>query len=162
VASGSRAAQNGLRPGDVLTATSAGQGADLASLRASLAEPPRQLVPLIPRGDVRGRRVPQQAPPARGRTPRAGPAGRGNAASAPPHRRTQMTPTSTENSKENLSEAGVHLKSAAGAAGEALRGAATAAGDELRLGKANVKAELADTALSGLAAAELGGEAARE
>jgi len=73
-----------------------------------------------------------------------------------------MTPTSTENLKDNLAEAGSHLKSAAGAAGEAVRGAAGAAGDELRLGKANVKAELADSALAGLAAAELGGDAARE
>lgn len=73
-----------------------------------------------------------------------------------------MSPSSTENIKENLSEAGAHLKSAAGAASEALRGAAGAAGDELRLGRANVKSELADTALSGMAAAELGGEAARE
>lgn len=73
-----------------------------------------------------------------------------------------MSPSSTENIKDNLSEAGAHLKSAAGAASEALRGAAGAAGDELRLGKANVKSELADTALSGMAAAELGGEAARE
>ncbi|UWX04206.1 hypothetical protein H1235_02420 [Pseudoxanthomonas sp. NC8] len=73
-----------------------------------------------------------------------------------------MSPTSTENMKDNLSEAGSHLKAAAGAAGEALRGATTAAGDELRLGRANVKAELADSALSGLAAAELGGDAARE
>ena len=73
-----------------------------------------------------------------------------------------MSPTSTEHLKENLSEAGSHLKSAAGAAGEAIRGAAGAAGDELRLGRANVKSELADSALSGLAAAEFGGEAARE
>jgi len=73
-----------------------------------------------------------------------------------------MSPTSTDNLKENLSEAGSHLKAAAGAAGEALRGATSAAGDELRLGKATVKAELADSALSGLAAAELGGEVARE
>jgi len=64
--------------------------------------------------------------------------------------------------KENLSEATAHLKSAAGAAGEALRGAASAATDELRLGKANVRAELADSALAGMAAAELGGQAARE
>jgi ElaB/YqjD/DUF883 family membrane-anchored ribosome-binding protein len=73
-----------------------------------------------------------------------------------------MTPTSTENLKDNLSEAGSHLKSAASAAGEAIRGAGTAAGDELRLGRATVKAELADSALSGLAAAEFGGDAARE
>ncbi len=73
-----------------------------------------------------------------------------------------MSPTSTEHLKDNLSEAGSHLKTAAGAAGDALRGAAGAAGDELRLGKANVKTELADSALAGLAAAEFGGEAARE
>ncbi|HET6396317.1 MAG TPA: hypothetical protein VFF91_05705 [Pseudoxanthomonas sp.] len=84
-----------------------------------------------------------------------------------------MTPTTTDSNsspatssaaglKDNLSEATSHLKTAAGAAGEALRGAATAATDELRLGKATVKAELADTALAGLAAAELGGQAARE
>ena len=73
-----------------------------------------------------------------------------------------MTPTSTENMKENLAEAGSHLKAAAGAAGEAIKGAGSAAGDELRLGRANVKAELADSALSGLAAAESGGAAAKE
>ena len=73
-----------------------------------------------------------------------------------------MTPTSTENMKENLAEAGSHLKAAAGVAGEAIKGAGSAAGDELRLGRANVKAELADSALAGLAAAELGGDAARE
>ena len=73
-----------------------------------------------------------------------------------------MSPTSTENMKDNQSEAGSHLKAAAGAAGEAIRGAASAAGDELRLGRANVKAELADSGLAGLAAAELGGDAARE
>ena len=71
-------------------------------------------------------------------------------------------PTSTQDLKDNLADAGAHLKAAAGAAGEALRGAGGAAGDELRLGRANVKAELADSALSGLAAAELSGEAARE
>lgn len=55
-----------------------------------------------------------------------------------------------------------HLKSAATAAGGAIKGATGAAGDELRIGKANVKAELSDTALSGLAAAEFGGAAAKE
>lgn len=71
-------------------------------------------------------------------------------------------PTATDAMKSNLSEAGSHLKSAAGAAGEAIKGAAGAAGDELRVGKANLKAELAETALSGLAAAESGGAAAKE
>ena len=73
-----------------------------------------------------------------------------------------MSPTNTENLKEHLGEAGSHLKSAAGAAGSSIKGAATAATDELRIGKANVKAELSDTALSGLAAAEFGGAAAKE
>jgi len=73
-----------------------------------------------------------------------------------------MSASSSENIKGNLNEASAHLKTAAGAASEALRGAASAAGEELRLGKANIKSELADTALSGMAAAELGGEAARE
>ncbi|MCD7098000.1 hypothetical protein [Stenotrophomonas sp. MMGLT7] len=73
-----------------------------------------------------------------------------------------MSPTNTEQLKENLSEAGSHLKSAASAASEAIKGAAGAAGDELKLGKANVKSELSDTALSGLNAAEFGGAAAKE
>ncbi|CTP85130.1 hypothetical protein XTALMG727_1227 [Xanthomonas translucens pv. arrhenatheri LMG 727] len=72
------------------------------------------------------------------------------------------SPTNTENLKDNLSEASSHLKSAASYAGEAIKGAAGAAGDELKLGKANVKAELSDSALSGLAAAEFGGAAAKE
>ena len=70
--------------------------------------------------------------------------------------------SATDDVKASLGEAGSHLKSAAAAAGEALKGAAGAAGDELRLGKANVKAELSDSALSGLAAAELSGAAAKE
>ncbi len=73
-----------------------------------------------------------------------------------------MSPTNTDQLKENLSEAGTHLKSAASAAGEAVRGATSAAGDELKLGRANVKAELSDTALAGMAAAEFGGAAAKE
>jgi ElaB/YqjD/DUF883 family membrane-anchored ribosome-binding protein len=73
-----------------------------------------------------------------------------------------MSPTNTENLKDHLGEASTHLKSAANAAGSAIKGATGAAGDELRIGKANVKAELSDTALSGLAAAEFGGAAAKE
>ena len=73
-----------------------------------------------------------------------------------------MSPTNTENLKEHLGEAGSHLKSAASAAGGAIKGATGAATDELRIGRANVKAELADSALAGLAAAELSGDAARE
>lgn len=74
-------------------------------------------------------------------------------------------PTAGDNVKRNLGEAGTHLgqaardagdalKGASHAAGDALRGAGSAAGDELRLGRANVKADLADSALAGLAAAE--------
>ena len=73
-----------------------------------------------------------------------------------------MSPTNTENLKEHLGEAGSHLKQAASAAGGAIKGATGAATDELRIGKANVKAELSDSALSGLAAAEFGGAAAKE
>lgn len=73
-----------------------------------------------------------------------------------------MTPTSTESMKNNLSEAGSHLKQAARDTGEALKGAAGAAGEELRLGKANLKSDLADTALAGIAAAEQAGHAAGE
>jgi ElaB/YqjD/DUF883 family membrane-anchored ribosome-binding protein len=68
----------------------------------------------------------------------------------------------TDTVKSNLSDAGSHLKSAASAAGEAFREASSAAGDELKLGRANVKAELADGALSGIAAAESSGAAAKE
>jgi ElaB/YqjD/DUF883 family membrane-anchored ribosome-binding protein len=70
-----------------------------------------------------------------------------------------MSPTNTENLKEHLGEAGSHLKQAATAAGGAIKGATGAATDELRIGKANVKAELSDSALSGLAAAEFGAAA---
>jgi ElaB/YqjD/DUF883 family membrane-anchored ribosome-binding protein len=73
-----------------------------------------------------------------------------------------MSPTATDNLKSNLSEAGSHLKDAAVHAGDTLKGVATAAGDEARLGKANLKADLADTALAGIAAAEAAGAASRE
>lgn len=74
-------------------------------------------------------------------------------------------PTASDAVKRNLGEAGSHLGQAARDAGEAVRGAAGAAGaavkgaggdagDHLRLGRANVKADLADSALAGLAAAE--------
>jgi ElaB/YqjD/DUF883 family membrane-anchored ribosome-binding protein len=64
--------------------------------------------------------------------------------------------------KTNLGQAGAHLKQAAGHAGVALKGAASAAGDEMRLGRANVKSELAESALSGIAAAEVATAAGRE
>ena len=70
--------------------------------------------------------------------------------------------TNTEAVKTNLGEAGTHLKQAAVAAGDALKGAAGAAGDEMRLGKAQMKSELADSALAGLTAAEHMGGATGE
>lgn len=73
-----------------------------------------------------------------------------------------MTPNSTDAMKSNLSEAGSHIKQAARDTGDALKGAAGAAGEELRLGKANLKSDLADTALAGIAAAEQAGQAAGE
>ncbi|MBW8808240.1 hypothetical protein [Lysobacter capsici] len=73
-----------------------------------------------------------------------------------------MTPTSTDAIKSNLGEAGTHLKQAAVDAGDAIRNAASVAGDELKVGKANVKSGLADSALAGIAAAENAGGAARE
>ncbi|MFC7301903.1 hypothetical protein [Cognatiluteimonas weifangensis] len=73
-----------------------------------------------------------------------------------------MSPNATDSLKTNLGEAGSHLKQAAGYAGEAIKGAAGAAGDEVRLGKAQVKSELADSALAGLAAVEQAGAASRE
>ena len=73
-----------------------------------------------------------------------------------------MIPTSTDGMKSNLGEAGSHLKQAAIDTGDAIKGAAVAAGEELRLGKAHLKADLADSALAGIAAAEQAGSAARE
>lgn len=73
-----------------------------------------------------------------------------------------MMPTATDDMKNNLSEAGSHLKSAASAAGAAIKGVASAAGDEARLGKAQVKSELADSALAGLAALENASAASKE
>ncbi|HXH01260.1 MAG TPA: trypsin-like peptidase domain-containing protein, partial [Xanthomonadaceae bacterium] len=54
VARGSRAAQNQLRRGDIVTAASSGSFDDLAGFRASFATPPQQLVLRIVRGTVRG------------------------------------------------------------------------------------------------------------
>ena len=64
--------------------------------------------------------------------------------------------------KAHLGEAGSHFKQAAVAAGDAVKGAARAAGDEARLGKAQMKSELADGALEGIAAVENLGAASRE
>ncbi len=73
-----------------------------------------------------------------------------------------MSPTASENVKGNLSETGSHIMQAASATGEAIKGAAAAAGDELRLGKATLKAELADGALAGITAMENLGSATSE
>jgi ElaB/YqjD/DUF883 family membrane-anchored ribosome-binding protein len=70
--------------------------------------------------------------------------------------------TASGSLKANLGQAGSHLKQAASHAGVSIKGAASAAGDELRLGKAQVKSELADSALSGIAAAEQAAAASRE
>ena len=51
-----------------------------------------------------------------------------------------MSPTSTDNMKANLGEAGAYLKNAASDAGTTIKNVANAAGDELKLGKAAVKA----------------------
>ena len=83
------------------------------------------------------------------------------------------TPRASDSVKRNLGESGTHLgqdardagdalKGSTGAAGDALKGAGSHAGDHLRLGRANVKADLADSALAGLAAAENLPEATRE
>ena len=73
-----------------------------------------------------------------------------------------MTITHTDAMKSNLGEAGSHIKQAAGHAGEAIKGAATLAGDEMRLGKAQMKSELAESALAGIAAIEKAGAAGGE
>jgi ElaB/YqjD/DUF883 family membrane-anchored ribosome-binding protein len=73
-----------------------------------------------------------------------------------------MSPTSTDAMKTSLNEAGGHLKQAAGHAGDAIKNIAAAAGDEAKLGKANIKAELADGALAGLDAASHAGAASKE
>ena len=73
-----------------------------------------------------------------------------------------MSPTNTDGMKSHLGEAGSHLKQPPVDTGEAQRNAAGAAADELRLGKANVKADLADGAFAGLTAAEQAGGAAKE
>ena len=70
--------------------------------------------------------------------------------------------TNTEAVKSNLGEAGSHLKQAAIAASDAIKGAASASGDELKLGRAQMKSELADGALAGLSAAEHMGGATGE
>jgi len=73
-----------------------------------------------------------------------------------------MSPTHTENMKSNLSEAGSHLKKAAADTAEAVRGVASSAGEELRLGRAHLKADLADGAMAGMSALEEAAGAGRE
>lgn len=78
------------------------------------------------------------------------------------NRNGSTTGDSTTALKTNLAEAGTSLRQAAIDSGDAVRNAAVAAGEELRVGKANVKADLADSALAGISAAEVAGTAARE
>ncbi len=54
VAAGSRAAQNGLRAGDLVVAASSGDFADLPGFRASLSQRPAQLAVRIVRGNRQG------------------------------------------------------------------------------------------------------------
>ncbi|MCI4568228.1 hypothetical protein [Lysobacter sp. CFH 32150] len=68
----------------------------------------------------------------------------------------------TDTVKANLGEAGTHFKQAAVAASDAIKGAASAATDEMRLGKAQMKAELADGAIASLTAGENLGAATGE
>ena len=70
--------------------------------------------------------------------------------------------TASGSLRSNLGQAGSHLKQAAGHAGVALKGAASAAGEEMKVGKAQVKSALAESALSGIAAAEVATAAGRE
>lgn len=68
----------------------------------------------------------------------------------------------TDQMKENLSDAGAHLKSAASALGDAVKNAASAAGEEMKLGHQKLKSELSDTAHAGRAAAGYGSILAKE
>lgn len=72
------------------------------------------------------------------------------------------SPSATDALKSNLGEAGTHLKESAAAASETLKGAARLSGDDFKLGKAELKAGLADTGLAALAAAEALPPATRE
>ena len=73
-----------------------------------------------------------------------------------------MNNTSTDAMKADLSEAGSHFKQAAVAAGDAVKGMVGAASDEAKLGKATLKAELADGAIASMNAAGNFGDAAGE
>lgn len=96
-------------------------------------------------------------------------AGNGNTGSAPTasmgtgaEEQQLLGASASRQMKDHLSEAGTHLKQAGREAGTAVKSAASAAGEELRLGKANVKANLADGAVAGLSAAEQAAAASRE
>lgn len=73
-----------------------------------------------------------------------------------------MSPTNSEHLKEQLGEAGSHLKAAANAAGTAVKGVASAVSEEARTAKAQLKAELAETAHCSKSAAQAGGAVAKE
>ena len=73
-----------------------------------------------------------------------------------------MSPTNSENLKDQLNEAGSHLKAAANAAGTAVKGAASSVSEEAQLAKARIKAELSESAQYGKSAAQAGGAVAKE
>jgi ElaB/YqjD/DUF883 family membrane-anchored ribosome-binding protein len=99
-------------------------------------------------------------------TTRAGNGNTGNAPSASmgsgAEEQALLGASPSRQMKDHLSEAGSHLKQASRDAGSAIKAAAGAAGEELKLGRANVKAGLADTAVAGLSAAEQAAAASRE
>ena len=70
-----------------------------------------------------------------------------------------MSPTNSENLKDQLNEAGSHLKAAANAA---VKGVASSVSDEAVQAKARIKAELSETAQYGKSAAHTGGAVAKE
>ena len=73
-----------------------------------------------------------------------------------------MSPTNTENLKDQLNEAGSHLKAAANAAGTAVKGVASSVSDEAGVAKERIKAELSETAQYSKSAAHAGGAVAKE
>lgn len=73
-----------------------------------------------------------------------------------------MSPTNTDNLKDQLNEAGSHLKAAANAAGSAVKGVASSVSDEAVQAKAKIKAELSESAQYGKSAASAGGAVAKE
>src|SRR5690606_26592584 len=143
VEDGSRAHRNGLREGDYIFAANAGEFRDLAGFRDSLSDRPERLVLRISRGRSVANLI-MQSRRTRADPPRLS------------KEMTTMSSTSTDAMKNNLGQAGAHLKNAATDAGSAIKNAASVAGEELRMGRSAVKADLADSALAGIAALEEG------